>query len=361
MNSDAKPASLQSLVLSGTAPLSPEQKAFNRLIKQIEARRARLAEWNAAIPPFRQSYGQELYPLLERERALKAQLAERLDWAYDQAGMTKTEKRKLSALITGLTQDVLAAGGPDGALKALYNKHSQSDYDAEEAARLEHMKELLEDTLGVELGDELDLRGPEDLFQRLRAELEARERSRAKARSRRPSARQRAQEVQRETEAKQLSQSFREVYRKLASALHPDRETDPLEQQRKTEWMQQANEAYQRGNLLELLELQMRIARSAPAPLAKLDGQRLRHYLKLLKEQLRALDHELEQIEQRLAAEFGFPLFRRLSPSGLMALLRADIAATQLQLRTLQRQIDVAGDGQRLKSWLKTIALVQGP
>jgi uncharacterized protein YihD (DUF1040 family) len=361
-DSDLHPAPLRSLVLSGSTPLTPDQKNFNRLIKQIEARRAQLADWGEAIPAFRQRYGRDLHPLLEQERALKAQLAEHLDWGYDQKGLTKTERHKLSALIIDLALDLLGQDGPDAAMKALYNKHSRSDFDAEESAQREQIKALLEDTLGVELGDDLDLSSPESLFEGLRAQFEAKQQARAeRAKRRKPSAKQQAKEAQREADAKQVSQSIREVYRKLASALHPDRESDPEERQRKTALMQTANEAYERGALLELLELQLRLEHIDEAHLANLGGERLKHYIKILKDQVRELDSELQRTLQGLAAEFGFPPFGRLTPSGLMAQLRADVAATEVELRGLQKDLDAVGDVKSLKAWLKTVTLRRPP
>jgi len=360
--SDSHPARLRSLVLSESTALNPDQKKFNRLIKQIEARRAQLADWNEAIPAFRQRYGRDLHPLLEQERALKAQLAGHLDWGYDQKGLTKTERHKLSALIIDLALDVLGQGGPDEAMKALYNKHSRSDFDADENAQMEQMKAMLEDTLGVELGDDLDLSSPESLFEELRAQFEAKDQARAeRAKRRKPSAKQQAKEAQREAEAKQVSQSIREVYRKLASALHPDRESDPEERQRKTALMQKANEAYERGALLELLELQLQLEHIDEAHLANLGGERLKHYLKILKGQVRELDSELQRTKQELAAEFGFPPHGRLSPDLLMARLRSDVAATESQLRSLLQQIDTTGDVRSLKAWLKTVTLERPP
>ena len=54
--------------------------------------------------------------------------------------------------------------------------------------------------------------------------------------------------------ALEASQSVRDVYRKLVSALHPDREADGAERERKTALMQRANQAYERNDLLELLD-----------------------------------------------------------------------------------------------------------
>lgn len=361
-DSDLHPASLRSLVLSGSTPLNPDQKNFNRLIKQIETRRFQLADWNETIPAFRQRYGRDLHPLLEREQALKAQLAEHLDWGYDQKGLSKTERHKLSALIIDLTLDVLGHGGPEEAMKGLYNKHSRSDFDMEENAQLEQVKAILEDTLGVALSDDLDLRSPEGLFEELRAQFEAKEQARAeRAKRRKPSAKQQAKEAQREAEAKQVSQSIREVYRKLASALHPDRESDPEERQRKTALMQKANEAYERGALLELLELQLQLEHIDQAHLANLGGERLKHYIKILKDQVRELDSELQRTRQELAAEFGFPPYGRLTPDALMDRLRADVAATEINLRSLLRQIDTTSDVKSLKAWLKTVTQQRSP
>jgi hypothetical protein len=355
MFSDTKPNTLRSLVLASTAPLSPDQKAFNRLIRQIETRRSRLADWNAAIPPFRQQVSRDLWPLLEQERGLKAQLAEQFDWAYEQKGLTKAERQKLSALIVDLALYVLDNGEPDEAMKALYNKHSRSDFDAEEAAGLEHVKSMLENALGVDLGGDLDLSSPEELLGRLETHFQAEEEARPKAKPRKKTAKQEAREAQREAEAKELSQSLREVYRKLASAFHPDREPDPEERQRKTALMQRANEAYERGNLLELLELQLQLEHIDPAHLANLSAERLKHYVQILKDQVRELDRELQGIEYGLVAEFGFSPYGKLAPAGLTAQLRADIAATEIHLRSLRRQLDTVGDVRSLKTWLKTV------
>lgn len=79
-------------------------------------------------------------------------------------------------------------------------------------------------------------------MQRLESQFRAQhEAGQGQTAPRKKTAKQLARDAQREAEEKQMSQSIREVYRKLASALHPDREPDPVERQRKTELMQRAN------------------------------------------------------------------------------------------------------------------------
>ena len=68
-----------------------------------------------------------------------------------------------------------------------------------------------------------------------------------------------AQEVRQQELVQDASRSLRAVYRQLASALHPDREQDERERQRKTRLMQRVNVAYGKQDLLQLLTLQLEI------------------------------------------------------------------------------------------------------
>jgi hypothetical protein len=350
-----------SLVLTSSAPLSKDQKTFNSLVKKIDARRARLVDWGEAIPRFKQKYVSDLLPLQERALTLDIELARLLDQACGQKGVTQVEKRKLSALIVDLAQRVLAEREDDEA-KALYNAHGQSDFDEEEAVQLDGMKSMLENLFGVELGEDVDMRSAEEVMQRFESHFRAQqEAEQASAAPRKKSARALAREAQREAEEKQMSQSIRDVYRSLVRALHPDREPDPAERQRKTALMQQVNEAYEKGNLLQLLELQLQLEQIDRAHLTKLDPQRLKHYIKILKEQLGELELEIQRIEHEFAAEFGLPPFEPLSPHGIMSLLKTDVATCELRIRQMQEQLKAAGDLESLKAWLKTITLRRRP
>ena len=158
-----------------------------------------------------------------------------------------------------------------------------------------------------------------------------------------------------------MSQSLREVYRKLASSLHPDREPDPAEKQRKTELMQRANIAYEKSNLLELLELQLQLEHIDQAHLAAIGRERLKHYIKILKGQLSELDMEIQRVEDEFAAQFGLSPFERHDPKGLMPMLHADIATCEVRILQLQEHLVAVGDLKWLKAWLKTITLRRQP
>lgn len=340
--------------------LSKGQQAFNNLIKQIEKKRALLASWETAVPPYQQKYVSELIPLLKKTGELQIDRVHHLDRACDRKMLSQADSRKLSTLIIGMANALLAEND-DAALKAIYNKHSQSDYDSEEAAYLQDMKSALEGMLNIDLGDDLNARSEEELMSRARAHLQAKEtrqaaqqQARAERRSpRKKSAKQQAQEEKQQAEAQQVSQSIREVYRKLASALHPDRETDPQERERKTALMQRANQAYEKNNLLQLLELQLELEHIDQSAINNLSEDRLKHYNKVLKEQLAELEQEIEHVSGRFRAQFGIPFHVQLAPRTLMHYLNHYIGDAQQAIVLLEKERLALEDVKQLKAWIK--------
>ena len=347
-----------SLAIAGSAQtLSKDQKAFNSLIRKIEKARSQLADWERAIPLFRQKYASDLLPLQDKETELLIQLAKKYDFVCTQKGLTKGEKRKLSALIVELAQVVLERVD-DAEVKALYNAHSQSDFDADEAADQQGLKALLEGVLGMKLGDDVDMGSPEDVLKRVESEFRAQHAAgQERGKSAKEQAREARLQAKREAEEKQLSQSIREVYRKMASALHPDREPDPVERQRKTELMQRVNEAYDKGNLLQLLELQLQLEHIDPSHLANISAERLKHYIKILKGQLSELEGELMRVEEEFALQFGLSTFLRLHPDRLMPILHADVADCERTIQGLRNDLATAADLKCLKAFLKSLKM----
>ena len=331
-------------IVPGHQELSREQQAFNTLIARIESRRARLAAWEAAILPYQQKYSGKLRPLIEDRADLQVRLVHCLDRAGDQLG--KAERRAISKLIADLLEQ-LAGHREDADLAALHDRHCrQTPEDANAVSAVEAVPEA------AQAGGEEE--SPEAMVQRVEAQLEAER----QAREARPAARkkpsgQSTAEARRAAETLQASQSIREVYRKLASALHPDRETDPGERERKTALMQRVNQAYDRKNLLELLELQRTAEHIDPAAINSLGAERLKHYNRILAEQLGELDQEIRLTESRFRARFGIAPGERLAPDTLLRQLNRDIAGMRQLNAELKVQLRAFEDLGTLKAWLR--------
>ncbi len=363
LNSQAKAISISTN--QGQSTLSKAQKSFNTLIKKIEAKRIELAAWQEAIPFYQKKHSVELAPLLEIAQDLHVDIVYSLDRMCGQKGLTKPERDKLGNVIAALAGD-LAAERDDDELKSLYNKYSGSDFDAEEAEEAYRMKLLMESMTGVDLGDDLDASSPEEMMQRMREKLQeqqaknAAEREAASATEEGPStrkktAKQLAKEARELAEEQEISQSIREVYRKLVSALHPDREPDLQERERKTVLMQRVNQAYDKKNLLLLLELQLELEHIDQAAINDISESRLKHFTKVLKEQLGELEQEILQTDDLFRMQFNLDPYERLNPATIMRQLDYQIAEMALTIRDLKNDLLMFEDIKKLKVWLKSL------
>jgi hypothetical protein len=265
-------------------PLSPQHKRFNTLIRQIEEVRQTVAAWHEGIPSYRQAQGQVLRPLEEELRAAHRRWVFALDELLGQRAWTKTERATIHELVCETAGALLHAQDDDVALKVLFARHAGVDFDTERQQRVRALNDMAQAATGLDLDAIEDVETQDAFFERVqkrlheRAAAEEAERA-AKAASRRvasrrvASRRKSAAEQRRDADAQAATQSVREVFRKLASALHPDRESDPRQREVKTTLMQKVNQAYAANDLLTLLELQLQIEQIDAGHIAAADAQ----------------------------------------------------------------------------------------
>jgi len=337
--------------------LSAPQKKFNTLTQKIAVQRKLLAAWQEAVPLFQQRRARELDPLLEALDQASTELVFFLDGAYGQKGLSKTDCSKLAGIICDLA-DTLMRGTRAEGMKAIYNKYSATDFDTENRQAQEAMKSMLAENFGVELGDDVDMDSPEEVLRRVGEQMQAeqdrmehiaREKEKHRAQHRKKSAR----EVKQAAAEKEASQSLREVFRKLASALHPDRETDPAERTRKTALMQRVNQAYAQKNLLDMLQLQIEAEQIDAEHINQLSAERLRHYNQVLSDQLRELQQETLDTEQSFKMQFGIDPFAKVTPANLMGLLREQVQWLSYDIHRMKTQLRELDDLKTLKQWIK--------
>jgi hypothetical protein len=341
--------------------LSKGQKTFNNQIQQIGKLRTTLAAWDTASTAYQAKHARELEPLLVTTSDLKLKLVHNLDRAERQKDLTRTERRMLQELIVDLAAEVLAERD-DAEVKAMYNRHSRSDYESEEAAQLQAMKGAIEIVLGVDLGNDAGLNSPEELMQRARerfeeqqVDLEAERQAREERRAKKKSAKQLEKEARAEEDAQRINHSIRDIYRKLVRVLHPDRETDPEERIRKTGLMQRVNQAYDAQNLLQLLELQLELEHIDRNAIDTLDEERLRHYNAILKRQIAELNQELMYTEISFRARFDISPVVRVAPETVLRNLDKEIASVKQSNRQIEQDLARLDTVKGIKAWLKML------
>lgn len=334
----------------GQPPLTTAQQSFNTLLAQIDAQRAILAAWNQAIDAYHQRYARDVAPLLDRYYAAHADLVHALVDASARKGLGRTLLRDLHAVIARLARDLadnVRAPATRAAMQALHAQFAEETSPSAEPPGDD-------DATGAPPSD--DPESPEDIVRRVEEEMQARqaraaqERERHRAsRARKPSAREREQQAA----AQEASQSVRAVYRKLASALHPDREPDEAERQRKTALMQRVNQAYAAGSLLDLLQLQLEVEQIDAEHLVAVGDTYLQRYNQVLTDQLAELQQEVATLEATMREQLGITSRRKLQPGQLMAQLRSQIQALEHDIPLLRRECQALEDSDYLKQWLK--------
>lgn len=348
------------IVPQAARKLGKHQQRFNTLIKKVERTRKKIAAWSTATPLLHQLIA-DLDRLRREYYASLGTLVRLLDRQLTAKGLSARDKKLLGHLIVDMARRILE-GAPTDEIKALYNRHTRSDFDAEvdrdRAAQLHMMKELIEDQLGVELDENVssfeELKEQVDavLEDREREEIEAAERAAAQRASRKKSAKQAAREVARERERADTSRALQDIFRKLALALHPDHERDADERARKTLLMQEVNAAYEAGDLLALLELQLRVEQVDRAHIDTLADERLVHFNRLLVEQVAQLERELDSAEEHWRYQLDAPPYVRITPATVEEALRHDLATITKTIRVVSRDTEDFEDVRVLAAWL---------
>ncbi|MCK7595340.1 J domain-containing protein [Pseudomarimonas salicorniae] len=314
-------ASALPVAVSGSPrQLSKAQKEFNRLSAGLESARRELETLQGENERLRQRWLDESAPRLAAlDRAIRALIAD-LDATLRRpppgAALRKRGRQALTDYLLELIEERLERGdGRDrDLLEAIYDRHSEvslSDLREEHEAGLRDELESFAEELGIEVEEDSDedaLREHIEEALRARAAAEAAEATqRAEKRRQSRPAKERAAAARREQALHDAGQSLRDVFRRLASALHPDRETDPAERARKTELMQQANRAYEAKDLMALFRLQVEADQLDPERLAAVPEERLRGYSLLLKEQLATIRAEIANLQSALLDVFDMP------------------------------------------------------
>ncbi|MHB8347326.1 MAG: J domain-containing protein [Acidiferrobacterales bacterium] len=341
-------------VLACSKPADKAQAAFRRMAGKVERQRVLLQTWKDYTVRFHRRLAEELVPLQQKYRQARRQLAFLLADLYDQPNglRGKIQRTRLRQMLIDLTESLLESAA-DEELEALHDRYSDTTHAEGLDEDMAFSQSMIEDLLGVSLGDQHGARSVDDLFAKAEEELHEQARQEEARQSRRPNRKAEAAQAKREQAAKEISQSVRDVYRKLASVLHPDREKDAVVRRRKTEQMQRVNQAYEAGDLLDLLNLQLEIEQIDAQHLSSIPQQRLKQYNQALRDQLAKLDAEIDAVLAPFRMGAQLPPFAPLTTEWVDRSLTADIAGLRRDISEAKEDLVRFRDPRVLKQILK--------
>lgn len=348
--------------------LSKAQKKFNTLIKKIEQQKQQLREWQDMQPVYERKVAEDYQPLWHEQALAKIAFVNLLDRAHDDTLFKKRDKSKLAHLINEIIESVLDYPDFHEQIKALYNKYQQRDFDADQQEQAAEnsvlMQNLFKEMFDIDMPD-LDVNNPqaaeailrETVAEKMRQEEEREQQAQERASRRKKSAKQLEKEAKQQEHIENISKSIQEVYRKLVKTLHPDREPDAAERQRKTELMQKVNIAYEKKDLLQLLELQLEVEQIDQNHLNNIAEERLLYFNKILQEQSNELSDEVLGMEQAFAMRAGLPPFQSISPRQVLQALERDIRELKHNFEEIKVDTQTFQDFKRLKDFLKSYTI----
>jgi hypothetical protein len=359
---------------SEQAALTPAQQRFNDLLAQIERLSVQIQRLQAWSDQYRYAHIQSLRESVQLTQAHRKSLLLFVHERLQTADFTDRQQRMARGLVRGLIAHLAEhAENADPQVQALADVYV-SEEDTQEAAEeqaeaAQRLRERIEEALGQPLEKPSQYQTPEDMmaagmrqWQRQQQADEDRKAAKRAARKAQKQAQKKSAAAEkgvvpaaalRERDAKN---AIRTIYRQLASALHPDREPDEQERLRKTALMSEVNAAYEKNDLTTLLRLQMQVTQVTPqnkAGAARMADDKLIAMSLLLKEQVAALEDDLEQLESRLSQELCVPVRANADEAALSQSLQRLQADQRHSADSLAADLRRIQSDAELKRWLK--------
>ncbi|MBC7706184.1 MAG: hypothetical protein H7274_19825 [Rhodoferax sp.] len=328
--------------------LSAEQRRFNQLLERTELLAGRIEAARVLADAHRIVWSAALRPLESQRNLLMRDMALWLDDRLKRPGLTRKQQQMASDIICELAGSLVLEGVEN--MRELHDAHSDETLGEQEKASAAETQAFLEEMLGEALNSDQEFANPQDVLhasmEQIRQQAEAHQQARAAHKAKRARTAQKQQ-------TEDADGALRTIYRQLASALHPDRETDPAEQVRKTALMSEANAAYARRDLLALLQLQLRADLADVRKVSTMAKEKIAALTALLKERVDVLARELRDFENHSRAEFDLPPHLPLNAAGLRRHMQEQKHSLLADIGMMQRDFVRVRDDAEFKRWLR--------
>ena len=344
----------------GREKLSPAQQRFNKLLARVENLGRQLQDLQQLADKLRPPHLARMAELKRKMDEARREMLVFLHQRLQRKGLTAAQQKAMREIL----QSLLPSSGPvdesDPELAELCSIYAPPPLEDDLGDQANMVREQMLDMAQSVLGKNLDreafkgIDSPEELMEALIQQVhtfqEAEDARQAARRSRRPPS---ARQLKAQEQAQDAKAALRSIYRQLASALHPDREPDPVERERKSALMSQANAAYERGDLTALLQLQLQAEQVDEAHIAQMADDKLAALSLLLKDQVKTLEGELGDAEMRLSVELGIPVGARMKEALLTRLLQEEQEELAHVVSQMQDDLVRVRDDAQLKLWLR--------
>lgn len=337
---------------------SAASRAFNLQLTRIQKLKSQLQDLDTLAQEHRTSVAEQVVPLQKAQRAALRDMVLLIDAQLAGKGLTAPQKRAAAQLLCSMAQTLAREG--DAEMAALHDRHAEMDLADLQAQRARTLRAEIEASLGAAL-DDLPPDASEQAvlaagMARLRQRQDDIDQARDAAKAQKKSAKKKppsATQTQADAQQAQASDLLRALFRRLASALHPDREADADARLHKTQLMSEANAAYARKDLVALMALQQAAALIDPGANAHWADDKLAAMTVLLKAQVADLERERAARQDALCHEFQVNYGMGVTPRTLQQVLIEQVEELELALALMAQDLAQAQSDAGFKRWLK--------
>ncbi len=343
--------------------LTTQQKTFKKLVSQIDATEQQLQTLAALMTQYQPIFEAKLAPIRAECDTLNIEMIYFLDAEVGKKGWSANQSETMREIICHIAASYFDSENGIK-MEAMFDKHSDISAENLRAADLAKKKQHLSQILGVDAADQHGQARTteqllEDAFKTFEDEAE-REHAAMLAREAAESTKKRKQtnksssQFKFEQQALDTKSLVKDIYRKLTSAIHPDREPDEAERLRKTALMSEVNQAYESGNLLKLLQLQQALCKLDQNVISQLADEKLTLINRQLAMQLIDLQMERNILDGNVRDSFELEPFGIISEKMLNKVLKAEAGYFRDLLLTMRQDLSVIRHGGApFKRWLK--------
>ncbi len=347
-SSDSKSARLRA------ERVSAEQLRFYKLLALSETLTRQMESVNDLAEAHRSAYWGTVRPLEDERERLMRDLALWLDARLQhKKGLNAKQRWMAREMICNLSADLAMEG--DAQMRALHDRHSVSTLADEENAALAGMQQFMKKILGYawrsatfqrNASMQADVAEPTEPPDEIRPSC-----TYVHPMPPHPPEKPAAQVIA-EQLAHDAEDTLRTIYRQLVSNLHPDREPDTKERERKTALMKEVNTAYERRDLHTLFRLQMRFNVQSGPKMANHAREKVQALINLLKERTRILEQQVYEIQRQMRFEFGLSDYQHISAAVLKRHLMTQKHHLETDIDMIARDLKRVQNDSELKRWL---------
>jgi hypothetical protein len=312
--------------------LSEEQKLFNQLSKQIEKKKKELDKWEKYAEEYRQKHTKYFFPLENEFYECRKSMVFLFDMRLEDTNFNNGEKRKLRALTHDMCIDLLSENY-DEKVEIILKKYSKPR--PKKKSILEDIFENIASKMEENIGRWQEEMANEDEEYR---------------------------ESEQETkEEKEGRESMKDIYRKLAAILHPDRELDEKEKKRKTEVLQRVTAAYRDRNLTELLKIELEETKSMMSA-DKLSKETTKGLNKVLRNELEELREKVYLSKRYFQISFNGLRLSNLSKKKIDNLFNEKVEHKNKIIKSAKTDIEnFTSNVKNLKKFIRSLEIRRRP